>query len=223
MPFISVPRAIIGVSTLSTAVAFLLSLLTVLSGALTIVSNNVGDPIGALARYLLHNNMYLSTYISVSIAIVLLISVNAGVVDFSRSIYAMSEDGLLPSRLSGVHGKYRTPYLAIITSSLIAMLFVIPGSVELIADSYAIASTIVYLMTMIALTIFRNKESYLMRYFKTPSKRVKVPIVSIIGIVVYTFSIILIVLFKSIYVLVVLSWLFIGVLLYLLSKSSRHT
>ncbi|GAB6943884.1 APC family permease [Vulcanisaeta sp. JCM 14467] len=225
-PFISVPRAIISVSALSTVVALLLSLLMILSGALTIVSNNVGDPIGALAKYLLHNNMYVSAYISVSIAIVLLISVNAGIVDFSRSIYVMGEDGLLPSRLSSIHGRYRTPYLAIITSSLIAMLFVIPGSVELIADSYAIASTIVYLMTMIALIMFRNKEPYLMRYFKTRSitiRRVEVPIVSIIGIIVYAFSIILIALFKSIYVLVVLSWLLIGILLYLLSKSSRHT
>ncbi|MGC9179546.1 MAG: APC family permease [Vulcanisaeta sp.] len=224
-PYISVPRAIIGVSVLSTTVALLISLLTILSGALTIVSSNVGDPIGALARYLLHNT-YLSTYISISIAIVLLISVNAGIVDFSRSIYVMSEDGLLPGRLSSVHGRYRTPHLAIIISSLIAMLFVIPGSVELIADSYAIASTIVYLMTMIALIIFRNKESHLVRYLRMPSiviRRIEIPIVSIIGIAIYTFSIALIILIKSVYVLVVLSWLSIGILLYLLNRSSRRT
>ncbi|ADN50384.1 APC family permease [Vulcanisaeta distributa] len=224
-PYISVPRAIIGVSSLSTAVALLLSLLTILSGALTVVSNNVGDPIGALARYLFHN-MYLSAYISMSIAIVLLISVNAGIVDFSRSIYVMSEDGLLPGRLSSVHGRYRTPHLAIIISSLIAILFVIPGSVELIADSYAIASTIVYLMTMIALIIFRNKESHLVRYFRIPGitiKRVEVPIVSIIGTIIYTFSIMLIILIKAMYMLVVLSWLLIGMLLYLFNRSSRRT
>ncbi len=225
-PYISVPRAIIGgVSALSTVVALLLSLLAILSGALTIVSSNVGDPIGALARYLLHNT-YLSTYISISIAIVLLISVNAGIVDFSRSIYVMSEDGLLPGRLSSVHGRYRTPHLAIIISSLVAMLFVIPGSVELITDSYAIASTIVYLMTMIALIIYRNKEPNLMRYFRIPGivvGQLEIPIVSIVGIAIYTFSIILITLVKAIYVLMVLSWLFIGTLLYMLNKSSRRT
>ncbi|WP_243666413.1 APC family permease [Vulcanisaeta sp. JCM 16159] len=224
-PYISVPRAIISVSALSTAVALLISLLTILSGALTAVSSNTGDPIGALARYLL-NNTYLSAYISISIAIVLLISVNAGIVDFSRSIYVMSEDGLLPGRLSSVHGRYRTPHLAIIISSLIAMLFVMPGSVELIADSYAIASTMVYLMTMIALIIFRNKEPHLMRYFRIPGiviRRLEIPIVSIIGIAIYTFSIILIIIIKSIYVLVVLSWLSIGMLLYMLNRSSRCT
>ncbi len=225
-PYISVPRAIIGVSSLSTAVALLLSLLTILSGALTVVSSNVGDPIGALARYLFHN-MYLSAYISISIAIVLLISVNAGIVDFSRSIYVMSEDGLLPGRLSSVHGRYRTPpHLAIIISSLIAILFVMPGSVELIADSYAIASTIVYLMTMIALIIFRNKEYHLVRYFRIPGitiKRVEVPIVSIIGTIIYTFSIMLIILIKAMYMLVVLSWLLTGMLLYLFNRSSRRT
>ncbi|WP_054853462.1 APC family permease [Vulcanisaeta distributa] len=224
-PYISVPRAIISVSALSTAVALLISLLTILSGALTAVSSNTGDPIGALARYLL-NNTYLSAYISISIAIVLLISVNAGIVDFSRSIYVMSEDGLLPGRLSSVHGRYRTPHLAIIISSLVAMLFVIPGSVELIADSYAIASTMVYLMTMIALIIFRNKEPHLMRYFRIPGvviRRLEIPIVSIIGIAIYTFSIILIIIIKSIYVLVVLSWLSIGMLLYMLNRSSRRT
>ncbi|BDR91958.1 APC family permease [Vulcanisaeta souniana] len=224
-PSLSIPRAIIGVSALSTVVALLLSLLTTLSGALTIVSTNVGDPIGALAEYLLHN-IYLSIYISASIAIVLLISVNAGIVDFSRSIYAMSEDGLLPRRLSSVNGRYRTPHLAIITSSLTAMLFTAPGSVQLIADSYAIASTIVYLMTMIALIAFRNKETHLVRYFRTPGitvRQMKVPVVSIIGIIVYVLSIVLIVLIKSIYVLVVLTWLLIGLLIYLVNKSSQHT
>ena len=224
-PSLSIPRAIIGVSALSTAVALLLSLLIILSGALNIVSTNIGDPLGALTEYLFHN-MYLSIYISASIAIVLLISVNAGIVDFSRSIYAMSEDGLLPRRLSNVNVRYRTPHLAIITSSLIAMLFTAPGSVELIADSYAIASTVVYLMTMIALIIFRNKETRLVRYFSTPGITVGwmvVPVVSIIGVIVYVLSIILITLIKSMYVLVVLVWLITGLLIYLVNKSSQRT
>lgn len=223
-PSISVPRAIFSVSSLSTAIALALSLLTSLTNSIFVISTNINDPIGALARHLVHN-VVLSTYIAVSVAIVLLIAVNAGIVDFSRNIYVMGEDGLLPKTLSTVHGRYRTPYIAIIASSLVAMLFVAPGNVELIASSYGVSSTIVYLMTMASLIRFRNAEGELVRYYSTPEVTlgsVRVPIVSILGFIIYIMAMALIALLKPLYLVVVLIWALVGVLIYRVSRSSRY-
>jgi APA family basic amino acid/polyamine antiporter len=221
-PFVSVPRAIISVSSLSTAVALALSLLALLTNSVTIISSSINDPIGALARHLIRNAA-LSTYVAISVAIVLLIAVNAGIVDFSRSMYVMGEDGLLPRVLGKVHGRYRTPYIAIVISSVIAMLFVVPGSVELIAGSYGIASIIVYLMTMVSLARFRNAERELVSYFRTPEVAlggVKVPIVSLVGSIFYTTALLFIALVKPEYLAVVTTWVLIGLVIHMTSRFS---
>jgi APA family basic amino acid/polyamine antiporter len=137
----------------------------------------------------------------------------------------MGEDRLLPKTLSTVHGRYRTPYIAIITSSLVAMLFVAPGNVELIASSYGVSSTIVYLMTMVSLIRFRNAEGELVRYYSTPEvilRGVRVPIVSILGFIIYIMTMALIALLKPLYLVVVLIWALVGILIYRVSRSSRY-
>ncbi|MGC9152769.1 MAG: APC family permease [Vulcanisaeta sp.] len=223
VPAISVPRAIIGVSSLSVIIALLLSLLVLLTGAISSIS--IEDPIGSLARYVIHS-IYMITYISVSIAIVLLIAVNAGLIDFSRSMYVMSEDKLLPRVFSRVHGRYRTPYISIIISSLIAIAFIAPGSVDIIASSYGIASTIVYLMTMASLIRFRNYERKLVRYFHTPGITIgglEIPLISLIGFIVYGMAIILIAMLKPLYLVIVLLWLVVGIVIYQVNKVSPRT
>ncbi len=223
VPAISVPRAIIGVSSLSVIIALSLSLLALLTGAISSIS--IEDPIGSLARYVIHS-IYMITYISVSIAIVLLIAVNAGLIDFSRSMYVMSEDKLLPRVFSRVHGRYRTPYISIIISSLIAIAFIAPGSVDIIASSYGIASTIVYLMTMASLIRFRNYERKLVRYFHTPSiiiRGLEIPLISLIGFIVYGTAIILIAMLKPLYLVIVLLWLVVGIVIYQVNKVSPRT
>ncbi|WP_069807979.1 APC family permease [Vulcanisaeta thermophila] len=223
-PAVSIPRSILGVSSLSTAVALLISTLALITNNITTLSTNLSDPITALATQLFHNTL-ITTYVSLAITVVLLISVNAGIVDFSRNMYIMSEDGLLHTRLREVHGRYRTPYISIITASLIALLFIVPGSVELIANSYGIASIMVYLLTMASLMAFRNREKHLLRHFNTPAVTlgtIKLPLVALGGIATYTLAIVLVLITRPIYLLIVCTWLIVGLVLYSINKVSRH-
>jgi len=214
-PSRSVPISIFLISAMSTLVALLISLLIVLTGSVEVVARNLDNPIGALASSLKYGEI-IAPPISIAIVLVLLVAVNSGMVDFSRGIYIMSEEGSLPRNLSRIHARYRTPYLSILASSIVASIFVIPGSVELIAGSYAIGSMITYLLASIALMVFRNKERELVKSITTPSIRLsefEVPLVSVAGLVVYSLAIILALITRPEYMIPIVSWLIIGLVI----------
>lgn len=105
------PRAIgwaiviVGVLYLSVSSAFLLVVppefmqgnVTVISGLLEVISGTIASRIGDVVAVLL-----------------LILSTNAWVMGASRLIYALSRDGLLPERLSHVHGKTGVPVQALL-------------------------------------------------------------------------------------------------------------
>ncbi|MGC8544018.1 MAG: APC family permease, partial [Vulcanisaeta sp.] len=98
--------------------------------------------------------------------------------------------------------------------------------VDIIASSYGIASTIVYLMTMASLIRFRNYERKLVRYFHTPGITIgglEIPLISLIGFIVYGMAIILIAMLKPLYLVIVLLWLVVGIVIYQVNKVSPRT
>ena len=221
LPWRSIPRSIITVCVLSTIVALALSAIVSYSGLTQYIARNLSDPLGALAVGLFSHGL-LSIYISLSIALVMLLSVNAGIVDYSRSIYSMSNDSLLPRQLALIHPKFRTPYLSIITASLVASLFVLSNDVELIVGSYGIASMITYSLAVLALIKFKlsNKPSG----FQTPTIRMgdlKIPVLALIGLPIFTAAIILELIYKPQYALPVTVWLMMGLILLSLMRSIK--
>jgi len=221
MPRLSVPKSIIAICALSTAVALALSMLATYSGLVKYMANHLSDPLGALALGLFGHGL-VSMYISLSVALVMLISVNAGIVDFSRSIYKMSDDDLLPRGLSAVHRRFRTPYISIVVSSMVASLFVLTNDVELIAGSYGIASLITYILTFIALARFKALNGA--SGFTTPAivlRGVKVPVLTIMGLPVLAAALTLVFIFKPQYTVPVAVWLIIGVVLYSMRRLGR--
>ncbi|MFP3316406.1 MAG: APC family permease [Caldivirga sp.] len=221
MPRLSVPKSIIAICALSTAVALALSMLATYSGLVQYMAGHLSDPLGALALGLFGHGL-VSMYISLSVALVMLISVNAGIVDFSRSIYKMSDDDLLPRGLSAVHRRFRTPYISIVVSSMVASLFVLTNDVELIAGSYGIASLITYMLTVIALAKFKALNGA--GGFTTPTvtlRGVKVPVLTIIGLPVLAVALALVFIFKSQYTVPVAVWLIVGVVLYSMRRLGR--
>ncbi|WP_291767032.1 APC family permease [Caldivirga sp. UBA161] len=221
LPGHSVPRSIIAVCTLSTVVALALSTITSYSGLTQYIARNLSDPLGALAVGLLGHGL-LSMYISSSIALVMLLSINAGIVDYSRSIYSMSNDSLMPKQLAVIHPRFRTPYLSIIAASFIASLFVLSNDVELIVGSYGIASMITYSLAILALIKFKssNKPSG----FQTPTTRIgnlKIPALALIGLPIFTAAIILELIYKPQYALPVTIWLITGFILLSLIRNTK--
>jgi APA family basic amino acid/polyamine antiporter len=101
---------------------------------------------------------------------VLLVAANAGVVGISRIVYAMSEGGAIPRALGRVHHKYRTPYIAVIAFSSVAIGIVVAFSaqLEVLAEMYNFGALIAYMIVGLSLIALRNREKNLVRPFRTP-------------------------------------------------------
>lgn len=69
----------------------------------------------------------LPVLVAVLAATILLTASNAGLLGISRLSYNLSSHRQLPASLSRVHGRFRTPYIAIIVFCLIALLVLTPG------------------------------------------------------------------------------------------------
>ncbi|ABW02316.1 APC family permease [Caldivirga maquilingensis] len=203
-PSRNVPKSIVTICTLSTVVAILVSTLAVYTGGVKVMMMHPEDPLSALAVNLIGFNA-LSIYISVSIALVMLLSVNSGIVDFSRGLYRMSIDRLLHKSISSVHSRFKTPFASIIVASITSSLFVIPNDVELIVGSYGIASLVAYTLALLSLIRLRDKSPLM-----------------VIGLMALITAILLTLIFKPYYAIPVSLWFAIGlILLAMTSKRLR--
>src|SRR3954453_17468107 len=76
-------------------------------------------------------------YVGVLAAVILLIATNAGLTGASRLTSSMGHYRQLPERLRQIHPRFRTPYIAILVFSGIAIITLIPGETELLATLYS--------------------------------------------------------------------------------------
>ena len=82
----------------------------------------------------------------------------------------MSEGGAIPGVFGRVHHRYRTPYIAIIVFSSIAMGIVVAFSAQLgvLAEMYNFGALLAYMIVGLSLIVLRNREKNLFRPFRTP-------------------------------------------------------
>lgn len=97
----------------------------------------------------------------------------------TRILYAMSRDGLLPRRLSTVHPKYGTPFLA---TWVVGILFgIVAGFVRLstLAELINIGTLAAFSLISIAVIVLRKTRPELRRGFRCPG----VPVVPALAVV----------------------------------------
>ncbi len=97
----------------------------------------------------------------------------------SRIIYNMSIDGLLPSVLSRIHKKYKTPYITNIFLMTFCILFVGFLPAELVGELASIGSLIAFIIVALGILVLRYKAPDIPRGFKVPLFPY-LPIISII-------------------------------------------
>jgi len=89
-------------------------------------------------------------YVGILAAVILLIATNAGLIGVSRLTFSMGHYRQLPERLRQVHPKYRTPYIAILVFSGIAIITMIPGETELLATLYSFGAMLSFTIAHIS-------------------------------------------------------------------------
>jgi len=75
-----------------------------------------------------------------------------------RILFSMAERGELPSSLSRIHPRYRTPDVAILVFSAVALALGVAGSFAWIATLSAIVRLVTYALTCGALLVFRRRR-----------------------------------------------------------------
>ena len=85
-----------------------------------------------------------------------------------RYLYALAEMGKLPRVFSKIHPRYRTPYIAILTQTGVALLLMLTGTAEELAVLSAIARLATYIGTAAAVPVLRRKLPSTERTIRLP-------------------------------------------------------
>lgn len=85
-----------------------------------------------------------------------------------RYLYALAETGKLPAVFARIHPRYRTPHIAIITQTGVALLLVLTGTGEELAVLSAIARLATYIGTAAAVPVLRRKMPSTPRAIRLP-------------------------------------------------------
>jgi len=85
----------------------------------------------------------------------------------SRSMYALSRDGLLFDALGEVSKKTHVPLKAVVVQALSSMILVFFGSYDVLTDYYIFALWIFYALAVAAVFVFRRKQPNADRPYRT--------------------------------------------------------
>jgi APA family basic amino acid/polyamine antiporter len=124
-------------------------------------------------------------YVGVLAAVILVIATNAGLIGVSRLTYSMGQHRQLPETLRQVHPKYRTPYIAILIFSGIAIITLIPGQTALLATMYSFGAMLSFTVAHVSVIWLRKTRADVERPWKPPLNipmfGVKVPLTAVLG------------------------------------------
>lgn len=86
----------------------------------------------------------------------------------SRLAYGMADEGLLPSLLTRVLAERRTPWLAIMLTTLLAMILTVTGTLTALAETVVLLLLFVFMSTNVAVLVLR-KDKIAEPHFRTPT------------------------------------------------------
>jgi len=101
----------------------------------------------------------------------------------SRMFYGMSTEGALPKFFGKVHASKGSPWIAIISSALISIFFILPGDLKLAAEVADFAIFAVFIFVNFSLIRIRRKKPELKPYYRAPLNVGNFPATALLGII----------------------------------------
>ena len=108
-----------------------------------------------------------ATFVSIVVAISTFGAVNSDLLGAPRIFYAAAEDKLFFATLGRVHPRYHTPYISILLSAALGIVFVLTGTFEQIADTFVLAVWPFYGLAVAGLYRLRRRAD-LNRPYRVP-------------------------------------------------------
>lgn len=87
-------------------------------------------------------------------------TINGIMITGPRILFAMAEDGMLFRALARVHPRHKTPSVSITVITIIAVLFVLVGTFEQLADAFVTAIVPFYALAVASVFAFRKRPDY---------------------------------------------------------------
>ena len=104
-------------------------------------------------------------------------------VTISRMAYGIAVKKALPNFLTKVHGKTKTPHVAIFTVFIITVCFMFIKDLEKIANIADLLLFIVFILVNVAVIVYRYKRPNVKRPFKMPLNIGKFPVLALFGLI----------------------------------------
>ena len=127
----------------------------------------------------------LRIYVGILAAVILVIATNAALIGVSRLTYSMGHHRQLPERLRQIHPKYRTPHIAILVFSVVAMITVLPGKTAFLATMYSFGAMLSFTIAHVSVIRLRQRFPAAERGWKPPANftvaGVEVPASAVLG------------------------------------------
>jgi len=111
---------------------------------------------------------YGAAFIIVGAAISITGNLNSLLLAASRIPFAMSEQGELPNALSRTHASFKTPYVSIILTAIVMLIFTVQTSFLTALTISTITRLLVYVATCASLPVFRYREKSPQAEFLAP-------------------------------------------------------
>ena len=111
---------------------------------------------------------------------------NGNMMAAPRVFFAMARDGYFFKKVGEIHPRFGTPYLAIVTTFVMASIYVLSGTFEQIINYFIFVSWIFYMLNVAGVILMRRKHPEMQRPYKTWGY----PVVPILFIVAGTFMVI---------------------------------
>ncbi len=196
-------------------------------GASTLSSStNINNPVTAMAVAIPNIGLYVAPIVAFTGFSLCYVSTNTGIIGVSRVVFSMGRFRLLPRWFYKVHKVFRTPIRSILIFGAIGGALALTGQLQLVANLYNFGALLSYIMVNISLIVLRNTEPETYRSWKVPGeisinwhgRRIRFPPISVIGALSCTTIWLLIIVYHPLGRLLGVTWLFIGLLGFLLYR-----
>lgn len=163
-PSRSIPIGILGSLWICTLIYVLFGL--VLTGLVNYRDLDVAAPVAIAVRQMPHpwlNGMIKLAILAGFTSVILVMLFGQ-----SRIFYAMAQDGLLPSSLTKIHSRFKTPWIAHLLLMVFVGLIAAFLPISLISKMTSIGTLLAFVIVCVGVIVFRYRRPNLRRPFKVP-------------------------------------------------------
>jgi amino acid transporter len=159
------PRALFG----GLAIAGAIYLLVTIVASIVVPTDRLAASDGPLLEVVQASPLSLPTKLFSAIALCAL--ANGALINMimaSRIVYGMARERILPARLGLVHGQRRTPLVAIVSTTAVAMVLIASGDLGDLADTTVLLLLFVFTVVNMAVLVLR-RDRVRHTHFRTPT------------------------------------------------------